>query len=1009
MPESPFTKAGIRLDLGRQWCFALAVVPLVQPFVSGVLSAHPASALAFAYLTVYLLPGFALWRLTVKAPCSGFEVLAGAFALSFGVQTAFAVVFIEFGIPLSKLLWAWCGITAMLLAACGVCGRRSRLPVFFRDDVVLAIAGLVMLAAIAVLLYRIGGTYGSLSGEEGYHLIFIRKIFSTAAPDPFNLNYLKGASTTYVYLPYHLGIALTAKLAGLDPLAAYIKFRPVAGIITIVALSGLVARMAMDHRAGWTAAIVLAVFILTNHLGYQSGYFAQFVPLSHHSDVMLGMGLAMGCFVLWWAAASDERFGVDFWIAAVVSLAIFISHAREGIQILIYAGVLAVILLAFRGRRAATNMFMLVVLLIAVAAVYQYLQGLRATHLAGWEELEKSPAVAQLKAHAANLLRGDPLALFRPRIDRSTSFMPNFDLFFMPLYLAAAGVALIILAARKDVAALFLSAMTFGTMLAAIMPIVALAMVVTIYSQVLFTPLRFIMHWEMAALSLGIFMLAARGARIVERGAHRGWLPRNTAARGALVAGAFVLAGLAAPSLATRVAAVAKLYPWPVILFGCAVVGYYAVRLFLEQRQGNRVPITAPAEPASRADSQHGTIVAVLVLALLAPTFRWVNAPSLWRQYEDAEARPSGLDVNEWIDKTGLLDIPGRARKVLESGKIAGAVVAYDPRYVFNLPVIYDVFIPSLAFYISTEREFFENYYKARRRSPPLNPSITSMYKYVDAFMSDLMLRFPLYNWIDPLEVTLEDIRVNGIQYVLASPEFLRLWRTYRAYFPDLFVAEYDADEFAVYRVARERLPAAIAAVKVRHDAWIERDIDEGFLARAAETLRFAAGTMDGDVERRLSARLLARLPDGVRRHLAGQGDAAEQVRRLMDDVVLMPAQKHYDIHIRRELLLPSAQHPDVGPPSLPIFLPKSTEYELIVSGRNLAEGAIAPKSEGIPLALKERKEVNGVVRYRFRLDRRGFQLLTIGLKPGAAAKITDVRLIESLDWAAISLTLPKN
>lgn len=1009
MPESPFTKSGICLDLGRQWYFALAVVPLVQPFVSGPLSTHPIPALAFAYLTVYCLPGLAIWRLTVKAPCWGFEVLAGAFALSFGVQAAFAVVFVELGIPLSKLLWAWCGIVALLLTACGVRGQRFRLPVYSGGDAILAFAGLALLAAIVVFLFRIGGTYGSLSGEEGYHLIFIRKIFAATAPDPFNLNYLKGASTTYIYLPYHLGIALTAKLAGLDPLAAYIKFRPVAGIITVVALSGLVARMAMDRLAGWTTAIVLAVFILTNHLGYHSGYFAQFVPLSHHSDIMLGMGLAMGCFVLWRAAASDKPFGADFWIAAAISIAIFVSHAREGFQILIYATVLAVILLAFRERKAAMDMIMLMVILIAVAIAYQYLQGLRATHLAGWEDLEKLPAIAQLKVHAANLLRGDPLALLRPRIDRSTSFMPNFDLFFMPLYLAAAGVVLIVLAARKDVASLFLSAITFGTMLAAIIPIVALAMVFIIYSQVLFTPLRFIMHWEMVALSLGIFMLAARSARIIERQAHPGWLPRSAAARGALVMGAFVFAGLAAPSVATRVAAVSKLYPWPVILFGCAVVGYCAVRLFLEQREGARVPVTAPAEPAAGADPRHGTIVAILVLALLAPAFRWVSAPSLWQQYEDAAERPSGLEVNEWIDKTGLLDIPGGARKVLESDKIADAIVAYDPRYVFNLPVMYGVFIPSLAFYISTEREFFDNYYKTRRRTPPLNPSITSMYKYVDAFMSDLMLRFPLYNWIDPLEVTLEDIRVNGIQYVLASPEFLPLWQTYRGYFPELFAAEYEADDFAIYRVARDRLPAAIAAVKARRDAWIERDIGEGFLARAAETLRFAAGTMDGDVERRLSARLLERLPEGVRYHLAGQGDAAEQVRRLMNTAVPMPAQKHYDIHIPPKLLLPSADVAGKGPPSLPIFLPKSTEYELIVTSRGLAEAALAPRSEGIPLALKERKEINGVVRDRFRLDRRGFQLLTMGLNPGAAAKITDVRLVESLDWAAISVTLPKN
>lgn len=1010
VPESSSTRVGVHLGLGRRWFFGLAAIPLAQPFLSGFLAAYPAAALSAAYLTVYLLPGLALWRLAVKAPYWGLEALAGAFALSFSAQAAFSIVFAEFGIPLSILLWAWCGIAALLLAACGIHDRRTRPAVFTVGNAFLAITGLVLLAVVAVILYRIGGTYGSLSGEEGYHLVFIRKIFSATAPDPLRLNYLKGVSTTYIYLPYHFGIALIAKLAGLDPLAAYIKFRPVAGIIAIVATSALAARMALDHRAGWTTVIVLTIFILTNHIGHHSGYFAQFVPLSHHSDVMLGAGLAMGCFVLWRAAASDDCFGAEFWIAVVISISIFVSHAREGTQILLYAAVLAAILLAFKERKAAANMAGLVLLLLAVAAIYQHLQGARVDHLSGWEAAEKSQAFVQLKVHAANLLHGDPLALFRPRIDRSTSFMPNFDLFFMPLYLASAGMALIVLAVRRDIAALFLSTLIFGTMLAAIVPIVALAMVIVVYSQILFTPLRFVMHWEMAVLGLAVFMLATWGAGLIKHHQGAGWLPHGAAARGALIFGAFVLAGLAAPSVATRTAAMVKLYPWSAILFGCAVVGYYAVRLFREQRRGIAVQMTASAESAVDADPRHGAIITVLVLALLVPTFRWVNDPSLWRQYENAETRPSGLDVNAWIDKTGLLDIPGGARKILEGSKMTGAVVAYDPRYVFNLPVMYNVFIPSLAFYISTERDFFESYYKTRRRSPPLNPKITSMYKYVDAFMSDLMLRFPLYNWIDPLDVTLEDIRVNGIQYVLASPEFLHLWRTYRVYFPDLFVAEYDADDFAVYRMDRERLAGAIEAVKARRAAWVERDISEGFLARAAETLRFSTGVMDGNIERRLSERLLARMPEGVRQYLAGRGDAAEQVRRLMNTAVLMPAQKHYDIHIPPDLLVSSAERAGAGPPLLPIFLPKATEYELIVAGKGLAEGTIAPQSEGVPLALKERKEIDGVVRYRFRLDRQGFQMLTLGLAPAAAdRRITDVRLIENLDWAAISVTLPKN
>jgi hypothetical protein len=997
------------LAFRRTGHIAFAVVAFATPFLSAFLADFPPVSLGLAFLVVYVLPGYALWRLGANEQSWGLEALAGAFGLGFVLCTLFSIILVEFNVPLDTLLWVWSLGTSGLLLICAMRSTLPRLTLFTKNDVILAVPGLLLLTLIVTFLYRIGGTYGSLGGEEGYHLIYIRRLFSLSDPNSYNLFYMKGVSSTYIYLPYHLSIALMAKLSGLDPLAAYTKFRPFAAAMVLVTMSALVARIAADRRAGWMALILISGFILTNHLGLVSGYFAQFIPISHHSDIMLGLGLAMGCFFLWRAASSDQHFGFDFWTAAFVCGAILVSHAREGIQLFLYALVMGLGMLIFRERRRALSLLGIVLFLLITGLLYKHFQDLRAVHLQGWEEAEKSWAFVQFGSYLSRLWHGELGAMFGPRIDVTTNYMPGFDLFFKPFYSMAAIATLIMLAVRKDILSACIVVIVFGIMISTLFPYSALLMVILSYSQVLYSPIRFIMHWELAFFCVAVFMLVNTGNRWVLAPSTPILQKQSVVLRGGIIVGLFGLTSYALPSIIERFSVLTRSYPWLLILTGCAVGGFFIVKLYRSQRAGQVLPVNAVHSAGPGNAEGRGWVVAVLVLALAIPAYRWQVAPTLWTQYENAETRPTGLNVNEWIDKTGLLDIPKPARDILSKQALQNTVVAYDPRYVFNLPVLYNVYIPSLAFYLSSERTFFDNYYKRRNRKPPLNQYIGSMYKYVDTYISDLMLRFPLYNWLDPLEVTLDDILGEGIEYILVNQDFLSLWLTYRDYFSEVFVSEYEGDDFAVFRVVREKLPGALARIKAQRAQWISKDIEQGYLVRAAETLRFASSEIPDADMRRLSAEVIEHLPSNIVAGLSKSGDSPAQLLKFLVDTVFMPAQKHYIVHLQLDRLRTAGQENRKESLVFPIFVPKSKDYELVVFAQTSLEGSFFPASEGKPLALLQELSIKGEYRYRYKIDKRGFQQLTINITNDEAwASIKDLQLVEDIDWGAISVHLPK-
>lgn len=942
--------------VGKNVYFLLAFLVFISPWVLPRLAHLPSLALTLAFSLVYFLPGFILTRLIFPKDRWWPEMLALAFGLSFVMCLIFIIAMVELHLGMHTAVWVW--VIGLAIGMLVLAGREKEAPIerMEKEEGILCVSGLVLLGFILGACYFIGGTYGNLGGEEGYHVIFTRKIFANENLNPRNLFYLPGISSTYLYLPYHFSLALMAKLSGLDPMSCFIKFRPFSAFMTLLVMSAFVKRLVDSKLAGWTALNLLCVLVITNHAGYHSPYFAQLIPVSHHSDFSLGLGLALGSYFFWRAIHSEKRFGMEFWAGLLVAGAVLICHVREGVQLLFYSGILFGVLLVFRFRekKLIWHTLAFALFLFLMLKGYQLLQSVRVSHLTGWEEAEKAVAWSGLKTLVKNILRGDLFAFFGPRIDQVSSYMPNYDVFFRSVYGLALLITPLVLIQAKRLWALFIPVLIAVVLLMTRLPLISYGLILGGYSQILYTPARFIFHWELLMLCAAVYWV---GARFMQAWGRSHGIVIILMLLAALGSGGYLI-----PKATSWLQEFLLEHPDAIVIYVLILIQaglIWKFRNFLsrskegEQRSFGSRPC-------------HSGLHSIFTLVLVLPMLGWSYPPSLVQQLAEASLKPSGLNVQEWCEKKDLLNLPKEtmeAIRKLPSGKI----LAYDPRYIFNLPVVLNHYIFTFGFYFSSEKEFFDRTYRIRDRKPPFKEYDLSMYRYVDVYMNDLMLRFPLYNWLDPLEVTLRDIQQNKIDTVIASPEFGDLWSAYADYFPEVFRAVHEQGGYAVYEVNQSNVDSAVQSVLQDPKFWLIRDLEKGFTGRVLMSLsRWKSRIAKNDYEK-ITRIFLAKLPKELQDEIP-EGTLSRKLEWLADQTCFIPAQKHYDSHL------------DFKRPR-PVFLPKSIPYFVEV------------KSNGKPVD-------------RYKLPGGEFHLLEISQE--GRGEIQDIRIVEDLQKAAVPIYLPK-
>jgi len=221
---------------------------------------------------------------------------------------------------------------------------REQAPGAQRMLQLILVAGL---GVIAYILFTVGGSMNlgsiaALKGEEALHLTILRKLAQNTSLDHLNLMYKREVANTYVYPPYHFALALVSRISGLDPIVVYLKFRPAAGLVSLLSMWSLALALFGRRWVADLTLLALLILVLNNAAGQVPGfYWAQLVPLSHLGDFGLGVMLpVMALFIFRYVTGEP---GNMFRILAPLMLLVgLLVHTREVLQLLFFLGATAV-------------------------------------------------------------------------------------------------------------------------------------------------------------------------------------------------------------------------------------------------------------------------------------------------------------------------------------------------------------------------------------------------------------------------------------------------------------------------------------------------------------------------------------------------------------------------------------------------------------------------------------------------------------------------------------------
>lgn len=813
-------------------------IPLVlvlagMGLTAGILPAPVAVRIAIAATLVFVLPGWsalAIWEGERTSPGALLDRLPRAFGLSFTLLTAVTVAITTASVGSGVATWVYlCLGLALVVLPIRPARRESA-----EDTPPPAFDGVVLgaIAATCVLLWFTGGIYGSLpDGEEALHLSLIRKLHSNAVIRHDNVMYRPAVVSTYLYLPYHLGVALVARIAGVDPLVAYVKLAPLWGAVALASTGALAGALGFGTTAARIVTLVATVLAWNGQAGNWGGPFGRLLPYSHHADFSLGVLLpvALVAVVRFLAGRAEghERMTTPALLAAVT-----VAHTREGVQIAFYLAVWAGGLALFRdARRPLWRAVALAAALLAFGFAYARVHQAAVGHIQDWEDAEKQRArelMERFRREPGLALAGPPLSFLSDRPD----YVQNFKSLFHPYFVA--GMLLGPLALRRrDIGTLVLTLPMVATIVVVGIPLVSAAMVLATYSQVLFTPARYVLHFCYVAFGLWIgfsaMAIARRLAPLVSGdpaslevhvtsggravGKTRRLPPWVTFAGGwPIASGLAALAGsamVASVVVVGRAAGTRPLFALKVLL--AAHLAFVVVLAFRRPR------LQATAQIAWAG----GPWIAALV-GLLLPVALWrqpdrpdlgISAKILplaaWR----ARSTPDVTDFAAWYESARPLPIPYALLEDVRSQVREPKVFAADPAWMGMLPALANQYVFAYSQYLSTEEPLVTEFARIHGLPLPTGFPEPRLYGLILLHETEVKKRFPIFNDEDDAETTARFLAFGRVDYLVAPPRPpLALSRAIERW-PDAFASAFARDGWTVYRVDLSKLPTFVPAL----------------------------------------------------------------------------------------------------------------------------------------------------------------------------------------------------
>jgi tetratricopeptide (TPR) repeat protein len=441
---------------------------------------------------LFLLPGFLLASLLVPRALDVGEILALSVALSVASLCLLGFLAFVFRWSLDALLGLTLAEVAGLLVALRLIKRRTSIPI--GSPRVLFV--LLIAIAFSVILFRIGAYQ---DGDAIGHLTWVRRLFERGAADQSAFTLYPGGPVypPYSYNCWHLGLALIARLARVDPVVLWVHLSSFLVVPFIYAFWLLSKRLFESENAAFAVTLL--------YVGVEGVYKGMWIwRLAPYPDQVGKFLLIIGLFaVLEYVLSSRRRLLTIVGLTAFTLPLVHISAYTYYILLVASFTALAWIMRADKARlrRALIALAALMLAAAAIGAVKLY-------------EFYTSPAASGIiermfESHEFVRLSFDMYIVNPSGLLAQSS---KFPYLFLLNVLALALVPLTFYRAWKTRKpwAVFLSAGVLGTVLYIFNPLIVTA-VIRILGGNLASRAAFLIPF------LGIFLVGFYGSEVIER------------------------------------------------------------------------------------------------------------------------------------------------------------------------------------------------------------------------------------------------------------------------------------------------------------------------------------------------------------------------------------------------------------------------------------------------------------------------------------------------------------
>ena len=788
---------------------AAAGISLVEP---SLFESFPfALRLVLGLLVVFVLPGrFLIGLLFSPAEVDRWERLPLSLAGSLCLLGALVILSMELHGNAGVASWVLLTVDAVLLLAWHRVRRREPPPAApVPRTSGLATLSLLLLLVLVPLLYLVGGLQNppndlAVLEEEALQIATVRKLAENEALSPSNVMHKAGVPSTYLYPPYHFGLALASRFARVDPIAVFIRFRPLAGLGSLLTLFAICLHVLPRRWMAELSLLVLVAAALSNMGGQVGGMsWGQLIPVTHWVD--FGLGIEFPLLVLMAVRVVAGPWARGFLLLAPwFVLTSLLIHTREVLILLFFLLATAATMVVLRqgDSRKLRRVALSIAAILAIGLLYRERQTGLVAHAVQFE----SSIRQGVWSHLMSLME-------KPILEVLSTPLEAYRFLYRSVFVLPFIATPFLLLSRRWFFRSFLWSGFVATILVLRVPYLRDLFVALTYSEMVFVPSRYFFPWmyllaglvfcfglaladsSATALTGGVRLSLAEADGRTRRLEFPGVGPtRLSLALGLFVALVFGIAAVAA-------------------FEGFRRLAFAHLDLFLAWcLAGSLVVYLVPKRPANGEsrfrfldrELARPAFAAFWTVGLLVPLYLASDQKTLWQEYRAAPAQFRDLaHWREWYEGSKLSSIlPWSHVRFLRDEIPPGRVVAFDYDKALIIPLMTNHYVPYVARPLSTELDFGDLWLRVtgKTMSFPDDPE-KALRARLGLSLGIMRERRPLF---DPLEAPGETrafLQALGVEYVVADSKERARFEALNQLEPGLVTTRFEGDGLAIFEI----------------------------------------------------------------------------------------------------------------------------------------------------------------------------------------------------------------